>query len=60
VPWDAALAEIFATLFFLLHDAGGFRRGEPAYPDRIESKAPEPPADPRGTVVTNKQGQAQS
>jgi len=60
VPWDAALVEVFATLFFLLHDAGGFRRGEPAYPDRIELKTPELPAELRGTVVTNKYGQAWS
>jgi hypothetical protein len=60
VPWDAALAEVFATLFFLLHDTGGFRRGEPAYPDRMELKAPELPAELRGTVVASKYGQAWS
>lgn len=60
VPWDAALVEIFATLFFMLHDAGGFRRGEPAFPDRIELNAPQLPAHLRGTIVTNKYGQAWS
>lgn len=58
VPWDAALVDIFATLFFLLHDTDGFRLGKPAYSDRIELRAPELPAELRGTVVTNKYGQA--
>ncbi|WP_343894165.1 hypothetical protein [Craurococcus roseus] len=56
VPWDAALVEVFAILFFIVHDTGGFRRGKPAYPDKIELKAPEL----RGTVVTNKYAQAWS
>lgn len=60
VPWDAALVGIFATLFFMLHDAEGYRRGEHAYPDKIELRAPELPAELRGTVATNKYGQASS
>lgn len=53
VPWDAALVEVFTTLYFIMNDTGGFSRGEPAYPDRIELKAPELPAELRGTVVIN-------
>ena len=60
VPWNAALVEVFATLFFYMHDTEGFASGRSAYPDKIELKAPELPADLRGTVVANRCGRAWS
>ena len=60
VPWNAALVEIFATLFFIMHDAEGFASGRAAYPDKTELKAPELPAELRGTVVANRYERARS
>lgn len=58
MPWDAALVEIFATLFVIMRDAEGFASGRAAYPDKIELKAPELPAELRGTFVADKYGRA--